>query len=400
MKKKRILFLSSDTGGGHRAAAKAIGEAITTLYPNRFEIFIEDMLQQHALWPYTKIPQSYAWSINSALFLWKLFWSVTFYGPVYKFLVFISTFFVARSFQRCFKAVNPDLVICVHPILNHAGLNLLRKSNINCPFVTVITDMTTFHPIWIYPQVTHCFVSTNIAQDQAVTCGMPPHKVDVYGQPVSQKFITVSQDKQAVRRLLGLDLARPVVLITGGGEGDSRIFEIAQTLDKNVPQAQTLVVTGRNHNLKTRLETSTWKHNPCIFGFVDNMPELMQAADILVTKAGPGTISEAFATGLPTILFGYIPGQEEGNITYVQNHGAGVYVEDPVEITRLVRQWTTSQSDTLQKMSQNAAQLARPRAAFNIAEHIYTLLENEQSETSATLSRQIHTLPLYEVNPT
>ena len=379
----------SDTGGGHRRAAQAISEAIHELYPHEFEITIEDILRQYAGWPFSQAPKWYAWSINSRLPWWKLFWMLTSAGPVHKFITACGTHWVKSSFLDYFRRINPDVVISVHPILNHSGLKILRQAQFDCPFVTVVTDLTILHPAWIYPQVTHCFVSTDMARRQAITWGMPAGKVSLYGQPVCPKFLTTSADKQTMRRMLGLEADRPTVLITGGGEGDSRMFDIARSLAGSVAQVQLLVVTGRNHSLNARLKTLACPGRLRVYGFVDNMLELMQAADILITKAGPGTISEALVRGLPMILYGFIPGQETGNVAYIQAHQAGVYLEQPAAIAKLVLDWITPQQGVLERMAQNAAKLSHPLAAYKIAEHIYGLvkapeIEREQQFASIT----------------
>jgi 1,2-diacylglycerol 3-beta-galactosyltransferase len=242
--------------------------------------------------------------------------------------------------------------------------------NLDIPFVTVVTDMVSIHPLWICPEVTRCIVPTEIAKVWAIKFGMPAEKVEVCGQPVSLKFAQISGDKQAIRRKLGLDLNRPAVMVMGGGEGFGRIFEIARAVAQTVPQSQLLIVSGRNKGLKARLEAVAWEIPTCVYGFVHNMPELMRAADILITKAGPGTINEAFTVGLPPLICGFIPGQEKGNVAYVEEHQAGVYAETPQEIARLVRDWLDPSNHTLQRMAHNAARLARPDAALAIASRL------------------------------
>jgi 1,2-diacylglycerol 3-beta-galactosyltransferase len=373
-KKKRILFLLSDTGGGHRSATQAISEALAELYPDEFEISMEDITQRYGYWPFTQIPQVYGWCINSALPLWKLFWWSTSHTIVYKSILYLLFPLIGPAVWRHFATFDPDIVISLHAAANHAGLRILRAVKPMCPFITVVTDMTTVHPAWIAPGVTHCFVSTDIARDQALTYGISPHKVTVYGQPISPRFIIPSVDKQTMRRTLDLDPTCPVVLLTGGGEGDRRLTEIARRLAHRAPQVQLLIVTGRNRRLKRRLEALTWSAPPHIYGFVDHMPELMRAADLLITRAGPGTLSEALVMGLPLIIYGYVPGHEEGNMAYIQAHRAGVYLEQPDNIAQTVLDWTTSQQHKLAELAQNAAKLAYPRAAYKIAEYVHQLL--------------------------
>ena len=96
---------------------------------------------------------------------------------------------------------------------------------------------------------------------------------------------------------------------------------------------------GTTRGCRERLEAIEWEIPARIEGFVDNMPELMSASDLLVTKAGPGTLAEAFIAGLPVIIFGYTPGQETANVDYVLNHRAGAFATEPAEIARIAGEW-------------------------------------------------------------
>jgi 1,2-diacylglycerol 3-beta-galactosyltransferase len=167
-------------------------------------------------------------------------------------------------------------------------------------------------------------------------------------------------------------------MVMGGGEGFGRVFEITRSLARALPQAQLLVVAGRNTALQAKLEAIAWEIPTRIYGFVDHIPDLMQAADLLVTKAGPGTISEAFSAALPVLLYGYIPGQEQGNISYIQTHRAGAYTEIPEEIAGLISTWLAPDNPALAEMARQAARLARPQAALAIATQACELLVEEQ----------------------
>lgn len=372
--KKRILFLMSDTGGGHRAAACAIEEAIHYLYPNAYDIFIEDIWKTHTPWPINKIPNYYPWLTGPGLPLWRLMWSSSTRFPAHKIVFPSISPVVERTVMGYLKAIAPDTVVSVHPFMNHLGLKWLDKINLQIPFVTVVTDLVTIHPMWICPRVTRCFVPTPAARDFAIEWGMPPEKIDICGQPISLKFAMLTDDKQTVRQRLELDCHRRVVLVMGGGEGFGHVFEIARAIAQSVSPAQLLIVAGRNRALRERLETIAWEIPTRIYGFVENIPEFMKAADILITKAGPGTISEAFAMGLPLIISGYIPGQEQGNVTYVLDHKAGTYAETPEAIAELVSIWLAPDNDLLQIMACNAARLAKPKASLAIAEKICCLI--------------------------
>ena len=119
------------------------------------------------------------------------------------------------------------------------------------------------------------------------------------------------------------------------------------------------------------------------------MPELMGASDVLVTKAGPGTLSEAFIAGLPVIISGFIPGQEEGNLHYVLEHKAGAYAPDHAKIASLIRELLLPGDNTLSQMAANAATLARPEAAMIIARRLHQLLI--ENNANAPLSVRVDT---------
>lgn len=127
-----------------------------------------------------------------------------------------------------------------------------------------------------------------------------------------------------------------------------------------------VIIAGRNQALQKRLEAHRWRIPVRIYGFVRQMPEFMRAADVLVTKAGPGTICEAFIAGLPIILYSRMPGQEDGNVTYVVEHGAGVWSPAPEDVVRSLRRWVYHPAE-MERAAGISRRLARPDAARQIA---------------------------------
>lgn len=364
---KRILFLMSDTGGGHRASAQAIKEAIVHLHPHKYDILIEDIWQHHTCWPFNAIPRTYSWLTGPGLPVWKALWRVSHFPYVQRATFNLITPLIIPGVAHFLRTVKPDLIVSVHPLMNHLGLKGLKKAGLAVPFITVVTDLITIHPAWICPEVTHCIVPTEAAWRHALKYGMPAEKLAVHGQPVSLKFAHLKADKLTLRRQLGLDPTRQTVLIVGGGEGFGQVGDIARQIAQTVPQAQLIIVAGRNQTLKAKLEATPWEVTTHLFGFVDNMPELMLASDVLITKAGPGTISEAFIAGLPLVISGFIPGQESGNVTYVQENQAGAYADTPDDIAQVVLDWLTPNNVAYKQATQNAARLARPEASLEIA---------------------------------
>lgn len=367
MKKKRILFLISDTGGGHRAAANAIAEAIEYRYPGRYAVIISDIWKNHMPWPFCKLPGTYGWLSGAGKTVWLALWKVTAHACLRRFFFEMIFPLVKNPMVRYLADLRPDLVVSLHPVMNHLGVKWVKAAVLGAPFVTVVTDMVSLHPFWICPEVDHLIVPTQAARQQALRYGMPAAKLAVYGQPISLKFARLTGSRRKCRRRLGLQTDLPAVLVVGGGEGTGHIYRIARRIAVSRLPAQLLVVSGRNRALKEQLEKVCWEIPTRVYGFVENMPQLMGAADVLVTKAGPGTISEAFAAGLPQVLCDYVPGQETGNVDYVQDQHAGIYAPQPEDIARILSDWLTPGNAAFQAMAGNAARLARPQAVLDIA---------------------------------
>jgi 1,2-diacylglycerol 3-beta-galactosyltransferase len=194
--------------------------------------------------------------------------------------------------------------------------------------------------------------------------------------PVSPRFVDGLMEKEQARRRLGWALEKLTVLMIGGGEGMGRLYETARLVDARCPDIKLAVVAGRNQDLHHRLLGAKWQAPTEVFGFVDHdieMPLLMSAADVLVTKAGPGTLHEAFLAGLPLILSGAVPGQEEGNVSLVVDAAAGVWAPDPYQVLGLIEAWTGDETGVLKQMGRRSRQLARPDAADAVAKEVWQL---------------------------
>ncbi len=181
-------------------------------------------------------------------------------------------------------------------------------------------------------------------------------------------------DPQALRAELGWPRDKPVVLLVGGGEGMGPLFETARAIARSRAPAALAIVAGRNESLRRRLEQVSWEVPTFVYGFEQRMPEMMQAATLLVTKAGPSTIAEATNAGLPLVLYSYLPGQEEGNVDFVVTGGLGRWAPGPAQSAKAVQEFLASPAD-LERAAQACRQAARPQAAATIAEAVIEGLE-------------------------
>lgn len=114
--------------------------------------------------------------------------------------------------------------------------------------------------------------------------------------------------------------------------------------------------------------------NVHIQGFVTNMPEYMGACDVIITKAGPGTISEALICGLPLVLNAFVPCQEEGNIPYVTENKVGVFETKPKKVASIIKSWLDNNGEELKVLSKRAKALAKPDSLFDIVKELSTMV--------------------------
>ena len=152
------------------------------------------------------------------------------------------------------------------------------------------------------------------------------------------------------------------------------ISKMVKALDAQPLDVQIVVICGRNDDLRRRLLARNWKNVHHIFGFVSNnheMPKLMAASDIIVTKAGPSTISEAAIAGLPMIISDRIPGQESGNVRLVLENDAGVYLPNADKVVSKIVDWLSEGPESLERRANNARRIARPNAVWEIAEAVW-----------------------------
>ncbi len=380
MRPQRILILMSNTGGGHRASAEALKAGFIQLYGERFQVEIIDLLIEHLPWPLNQLPQTYSFMVNEAAWLWKLLWKTGNHPTTVRRFSMSVARLGSNSVARIFTSYQPDLILSVHPLVQEFTLYALQQMQRQIPFVTVVTDLATAHPLWFHPAVDACYVASEATYYGARRVGLRPKQLYLYGLPVRPGFAVPTLPRAELRSKLGLDPDLPAVLIMSGGEGVGPVEEIAQQVAQQLSQAaqphgQMIVICGRNARLQQRLTNQRWPIRTIVHGFVDNMPELMAACDCIVTKAGPGTIAEALISGLPIIISGFIPGQEEGNIPYVLENDVGYYGRSPEEIATTVYRWFKEEREQLAHMAARARILGKPQATFQIVESIAQLLE-------------------------
>lgn len=371
----KILILMSDTGGGHRASAQALEAGFIEQFGDRFQVEIVDLWMDHTPFPLNQIPKSYSFLATRTPWAWRFIWRTGERPGPARFVQNTATRYAHRQVETLFRAQQPDLIISVHPLLQTLSLSVMADMGWDLPFVTVVTDLASVHPTWFHPGVDRCFVASQAAYDRGIRAGLRPAQLGIHGLPIRPIFAQPSRPPAILRRALQMDPDLPAVLVAGGGEGMGPVGQIARSVAAalaapGAPLGQMVVICGRNRKLKAELDAQTWPIPVQIHGFVDNMPDWMAACDCIVTKAGPGTIAEALVRGLPLLLSGFIPGQEEGNVPFVVEGGAGAFSTDPQEMGRIIARWFGPERENLARMARRAEKMGAPHATQQIVVEI------------------------------
>lgn len=370
-KKPHILFLFSDTGGGHRSAAEAIIEAVQLEYGNVVTTEMVDFFKSHAPLPLNKMPDWYP-DMVKAPHLWGLSFKISNGRRRARAITASMWPYVGRAVRALVRNHPADLVVTVHPLATTVFLKALGRNR--PPFIIVVTDMVTTHALWYDQRADLIFVPTEAARQRAIEYEMDPKQVRVMGQPVAERNCVPAGNKAALRENLGWEQDKTIALLVGGGEGMGPLGETAREIAASGLNVALVIVAGRNQKLKKELEAHEWPIPVHIYGFTHEMPDFMRAADVLVTKAGPGTIAESLNAELPIILYAKLPGQEDGNVTFVVEEKVGVWAPEPEQVVDTLREWV-QKPQVRQSYVENCRRAARPNASRQIARAIGETLE-------------------------
>ncbi|XP_051213114.2 probable monogalactosyldiacylglycerol synthase 2, chloroplastic isoform X2 [Lolium perenne] len=359
----------SDTGGGHRASAEALRDAFRLEYGDAYQVFVRDLGKEYGGWPLNDMERSYKFMIRHVR-LWKVAFHGTAPRWVHGMYLAALAYFYANEVVAGIMKYKPDVIISVHPLMQHIPLWVLKWQSFQAkiPFFTVITDLNTCHPTWFHQGVTRCYCPSAEVAKRALIRGLQPSQIRVYGLPIRPSFCRAVLDKEELREELDMHPELPAVLLMGGGEGMGPVEETAMALGEELydhrrrrPVGQIVVVCGRNQALWSTLQCLTWKVPVKIRRFEKQMEKWMGACDCIITK-------------------------EVGNVPYVVDNGAGVFCNDPREAARQVARWFSTEAEDLKTYSHNALKLAQPEAVFDIIKDIHKLQQQPAALTRVPYS--------------
>ncbi len=354
---------------GHIRAAEALGKAIKEVNPD-LEVQTCDPMATTSSKLQQFFNQAYLFLGNYLPPLWGFFYNSRILSSNYNPFKWNVRRKYGQSIKLAIDQFNPDLLVSTHPFIADAAGQLKKKGIINLPLISVVTD---YH---VHPWGINKYIDLFILPSEDVQIkGIPEGKIKISGGLATDPKFFKPQDKDSLVKTFGIAKDHKVVLILCGGFGMGMggVIKLLQGFKGIDFPLQLLVVVGKNEELKTRLTqiAQQLKIKTTIFGFVENMEELMSVCDLVVTKPGGTSISEALTKGLPLILTDPIPGQEDWNVQILLKERIAIQPENLTAIPGLIIKLFTSEADRLQEMRQRIKEkFADTRSVYNIANEI------------------------------
>lgn len=360
----RVLILYVSVGTGHMKAAEALKESIEKQFSG-WQVDIIDTLKYINPIIDKIVVNSYLGALKNSPKLYSKLYTASGTGTgIYDITKALNKILSFRL-KNIITEYNPSAIVCTHPFPMQMLSSLKEKNKISIPAIAILTDYVV-HSLWLDNGMDAFIVANEKMKSEMINRGIPGNIIFPYGIPVSPKFL-MPIDKNSLRKELGLE-NKFTVLVMGGGMGFGNIENTISSLLDCSADIQIIAVTGTNQKLKYHLEESAKKSTKkvLILSYTDRINELMDISDLLITKPGGMTISEALVKGLPIFIISPIPGQEEGNANFLINSGVASKIEDSSYLINVLLQ-VSNDPYALKKMRENSKVLGKPHSAYDIA---------------------------------
>lgn len=387
----KILILTADAGFGHRAAANAVAAALADRYGDACDTLIANPMNDPRTPAALRLTQSEHDVMSQQLpQVYELGYRVSDRAVSISALEAALIAMLYGAMRDVVEQFGPDVVVSTHPAYQAAIAAVFAMNRHYVPLLLVVTDLAAVHGLWFNDDVDMCLVPTQVAAARASQLGIPVERVEVTGLPVSPMFAQ-PVIKSELRAELGWANDRYLVLFAGSKRA-RKLEPLADVLNHSGLPIQLALVTGGDEFLLESWRNVEWHLPARVYGFVDNMPSMIRAADLIMCKAGGLITSESMAAGLPMLLAEVLPGQEAGNAEYVVRGGAGELVADGIEALKVICHWLERDGSLLTERAANARRLGRPGAAARVAELAWEAAHEEMKPRKHKFLDQVSTL--------
>ncbi|MDD4979735.1 MAG: glycosyltransferase [Candidatus Omnitrophica bacterium] len=361
----KIIITYASAGAGHRRAAEAIYNYFKENCP-ALDLKIIDALEKTNFCFKNAYNYGYPFLVNHALWLWRFSFWLTYIRslrPFGKTILSVINQLNTRRLSDFLIQEDPDFIISTHFLPSEIAARLKRKHKLASKLITVITDFGV-HPFWIAQGTDTYVVACDVSKQKLIREGAKGAEIKILGIPIDTRFIK-QYDKYALCRKFGLKPDEFTILIVTGSFGVGRIEEVVDLLYED---AQILAVCANNKKLYTRLKEKDYPRLR-VFGFIDNIEELMAISDIMVAKPGGLTVSESLAMELLPVFITSIPGQETENADILSVKSLSINVRKITALRDIVLDFK-AHPDKLKSIKENIRREKRPYAVKDLCNAI------------------------------
>ena len=369
-----ILFLTAATGGGHVKAAQALMQQMERQIPDCKTRLVDSLKYINPLID-RLVTGTYLKTIRILPAIYGKFYDLSEKDEFITNLVKGFNYILSRKLCSLIEQYNPDAVICAHTMPLQMMSCLKIKKLLNIPVIGIVTDYTN-HFFWKLEGVDAFIVAHECIKNDMVKMGIRSDRVHACGIPVTEDFLS-TRERCLLLKEMGLE-NKPTLLLMGGSLGFGGLQSVFSSLLKLHRDIQIIAVAGCNKKLQNQLESLAQGSlkNVRVLGYTDKISELMDVADLLITKPGGITVSEALIKKLPFLIMTPIPGQEERNARFLMASGAAFRLTH-YDNMEAVLKMTLDRPSVMQQMAAAAINLAKPHACEDIAGLVRELVQKE-----------------------
>lgn len=371
----KILLLTAATGGGHMRASNAVERYIRD--NTGHDVKSVDTLKAIGRFLDKTVCDSYLFMAKKVPALFGRLYKQTNKQNHFSDLVPRLSGMFSNLLLPAIESYQPDVIITTHPFATEMVSDLKEDGSVTVPLICILTDYGV-HRAWIADYVDAYVVASDDMVPELMTFGVPKEKIYPFGIPVHDVFFD-REDRAMILRELNFDPELPTLLFMAGSFGVSNIIKLYRDLTETDVKMQIIVITGRNRKLYEAFEkelASGARLPTRLIYFTDEVETYMHASDLLVTKPGGLTVSEALACNLPLAVFDAIPGQEEDNANFLKTHDMGVRLQKGDDFAEQISS-LLMEKQKLQAMRENCECFDKSQSIPNLLELIRTLTKKE-----------------------
>jgi len=317
-----------------------------------------------------KIQIDYDRNVRNNQALYQLTYRVSDSRPVLMLMKHMFTALLSDVIRNIVCEINPHAILSTYHIFQAPLKAVLVQQELSIPFLSIVTDLAGVHRLWFEPSPDLVFVGSDPVRSQAIAHGISPERVILSGIPVDPDFAGEPRSKSEIRSYFGWDPDLPTLLIVGSRRVN-RIYNHLIAIDRSGLPVQVAVVAGGDEQLYRQVSARNWRFPLHLYAYTEQIPQMMRAADVLISKAGGLIVAEGLASGLPLLLVDFIPGQESGNVNYICENRAGILVQRPVDLVQALECWLDNGQIMLKSFSENSSRIGNPFAAGQVAKIVW-----------------------------